>query len=83
MWFVNWAIVCASSVKDVPCKDMCGHLAPPQTFPPRLWVSTLGNPGPLRKAGERGGAGTKIFPTSTTSISPRGGVCASKGFALF
>lgn len=34
MWFVNWAIVCASSVKDVPCKDMCGHLAPPQTFPP-------------------------------------------------
>ena len=48
-----------------------------------LWVSTLGNPGPLRKAGERGGAGTKIFPTSPTSISPRGGVCASKGFVLF
>ena len=33
MWFVNWAIVCASSVKDVPCKDMCGHLAPPRRFP--------------------------------------------------
>lgn len=40
MWFVNWALICARSFNDVPCKDTRGHFSRPQT-PSHLALTPL------------------------------------------